>query len=181
LELRGARSEVQKDLREELALQLMDECKPEPNSEMNVHQAVKYRDGLMLGFVVFAPLRPKNLVSLEIGCHLVLEGDRWFIIVPREETKTRKRIEFEIPKLLVPYLTTYLAIVRPTILRGRTHTALWVSANGGALCYVGTTKSFARLSSRLGVLFSPHDARDAAADSPQREEVSKFAQTTPSC
>jgi site-specific recombinase XerD len=116
----------------------------------------------MLGVLAFAPIRPKNLASLKISRHLIHGKERWFIVVPCEETKTAKRIQFEIPPLLVPYLTAYLAVVRPTILRGRTHTALWVSPKGGALSYVGICKSFARLSTRLGVRISPHDARDAA-------------------
>jgi hypothetical protein len=146
----------------ELGLNLMDESKQQLKATVDVRQAVTFRDGLMLGLVAFAPLRPKNLSSLEIGRHLVLAGDRWFIIIPGDETKTKKLIQFEIPKILLPYLTLYLETVRPAILQGRTHPALWVSPKGGALSYVGICKSFARLSARLGVRFSPHDARDAA-------------------
>jgi integrase/recombinase XerD len=148
----------------ELGLKLMDESKRELNAKMDVRQSVAYRDGLMLGLVAFSPLRPKNLSSLEIGRHLVQLHDRWFVIIPREETKTKKPIQFEIPKILVPYLTFYLDTVRAAILRGRRHNALWVSPKGGALSYVGICKSFARLSERLGVRFSPHDARDAAVN-----------------
>jgi integrase len=146
----------------ELGLKLMDETAIEPGTKIDVHQGVAYRDGLILSVLAYGPLRPKNLVSLEMGRHLFVDRDRWFIVVPREETKTKKRIQFEIPKLLLPYLTVYLEAVRPAILRGRTHTALWVSASGGALSYVGVVKSFARLSESLGVRISPHDARDAA-------------------
>ncbi len=80
------------------------------------------------------------------------------------EAKRRQKNAFysKLPETLVPYLTVYLEIVRPAILRSKIHTALWVSAKGGALSYVGLGKSFARISSRLGVRISPHDARDAA-------------------
>jgi hypothetical protein len=146
----------------DLGLQLIDECKPERNAKMHVRQAVNYREGLMLGLLAFAPLRLKNLASLDTGRHIVVERDRWFVIVPREETKTKKPINFEIPDILLPYLRFYLEAVRPGILRGRKTTALWVSPKGGALSYVGISKSFARLSKRLGVRFSAHDARNAA-------------------
>jgi integrase/recombinase XerD len=146
----------------ELGLKLMDDNKPEPHAKLALRQAVAYRDGLMIALVAFVPIRPKNLTSLEIGRHLVQEGDRWFIVVPREETKTGKRIQFEMPDLLLPYLTFYLEVVRPGILRRNTHTALWVSSSGRPLSYVGICKSFARQSTRVGVRFSPHDARDAA-------------------
>jgi integrase len=146
----------------ELGLKLMDEAKQRLESKFDIPQAVAYRDGLMVGLLAFAPLRPKNLAALEIGRHVLVDRDRWFVVVPHAETKTRKRMQFEIPELLVPYLTVYLEGVRPAILRGRRHTALWVSSKGGALSYVGITKSFARLSTCLGVRFSSHDARDAA-------------------
>jgi hypothetical protein len=148
----------------ELGLKLMDESKQRLDAKFDIRRAVTFRGGLMLSLVAFAPLRPKNLASLEIGRHLVLERNRWFVIVPREETKTKKRLQFEIPMILHPYLSFYLDIVRPGILRRRRHNALWVSPKGGALSYVGMCKSFARLSEALGVRFSPHDARDAAVN-----------------
>jgi integrase len=146
----------------DLGLKLMDECKPELGAKIDIHKAVTYRNGLISSLLAYRPLRPKNLISLEIGRHLFVDRDRWFIVVPQEETKTKKRVRFEIPEQLVPYLKAYLEAVRPAILRGRTRTALWVSAKGGALSYVGLVKSFARISKCLGVRISPHDARDAA-------------------
>jgi integrase/recombinase XerD len=147
----------------ELGLQLMDESKPLPDNAFSIHNAVNYRDGLMAAFVAFIPIRPKNLTALEISRHLVLEGDRWSVIIPSEETKTGTPLEFLFPEILVPYLAFYLEVVRPRILRRGTSTALWVSPKGGALSYVGIVKSFRRLSDRLGVRIAPHDARDAAA------------------
>ncbi len=147
----------------DLGLKLMNESKPQPDASLDVHQAVAYRDGLMIALLAFVPIRPKNLASLEIGRHIVLEKGRWFVLVPREETKSGKRIQFEVPELLVPFLDVYLESVRPGILAGKKLRALWVSPKGRALSYVGIVKSFARLSTRLGVRISPHDARDAAA------------------
>jgi integrase/recombinase XerD len=147
----------------ELGLQLMDEGKPLPDDAFSIHDAVHYRDGLMAALVAYIPIRPKNLAELEIGRQLVLEGDRWFVIIPREETKTGTPIEFLVPEMLIPYLALYLEVVRPRILRRGTCTALWVSPKGGALSYVGIVKCFQRLSDRLGVRIAPHDARDAAA------------------
>jgi integrase len=148
----------------ELGLKLMDENKPQPGASLNVHQAVAYRDGLMIAVLAYVPIRPKNLTSLEIGRHLVLERDRWFVLVPREETKSGKRVQFELPEALIPYLKLYLENVRPGILAGKKLHALWVSPKRGPLSYVGITKSFARLSGHLGVRISPHDARDAAVN-----------------
>lgn len=146
----------------ELGLNLMDENKPKPLAQFDVQHAVAYRDGLILAILAHEPLRPKNLISLDIVRHLVVQGERRFIIVPGAETKTGKRQRFEVPPLLVPYLTTYIDVVRPAVLRDKIHSALWISRLGGILSYGGLVKSFARISARLGVRISPHDVRDAA-------------------
>lgn len=146
----------------EHGLALMDENRPAADACLDVHSAVAYRDGLISALLAYEPFRPKNLVSLEIGRHLIVERERWFIVVPREETKTRKRLRFEVPDVVIPYLRYYLEVVRPELLRDKNHSALWVSQWGGAFSYVGLVKSFARISARLGVRISPHDARDAA-------------------
>ena len=103
----------------ELGLKLMDENKPEPTAKLDVHRAVAFRNGLMATILAYVPIRPKNLTSIQIGRHIIQERERWFIIVPREETKTGKRHQFEVPKILVPYLRAYLDVVRPTMLRGK--------------------------------------------------------------
>ena len=148
----------------ELGLRLMDESKPATGNSISLHSAVRYRDGLVAAFVAFIPIRSRNLTALELGRQIVRDGDRWFVIVPREETKTGTPLEFLIPELLKPYLAFYLDTVRPRILGLRTCAALWVSPKGGgALSRVGMKKSFNRLSSRLGFRITAHDARDAAA------------------
>jgi hypothetical protein len=95
----------------------------------------------MVALLAFIPARRKNLAALEVGRHVIQQGDRWFIIIPREETKTGTPIEFLIPELLVSYLTVYLDVVRPQILRGALCAALWVRPiRNGALSEVGLKK-----------------------------------------
>jgi integrase len=149
----------------DLGQQLMDESKQDAGTPISKRAAVQYRDGLMAALLAFHPIRHKNLAALEIGRHFVLERGRWFILIPREETKTGAAIEFEIPELLNPYLTFYLDVVRPRMLRHPTCTALWVSDQGGALSYVTIKHVFKRLSSRIGFRIAAHDARDAMATS----------------
>jgi len=147
----------------DLGEQLMGESKPQPGAPISKRDAVRYRDGLMVALLAFDPIRPKNLAALEIGRHVVLQGDQWFLVIPREETKTKTPLQFPIPELLEPYLVCYLDVVRPRLLRRPTCTALWVSNQGGALSYEALTHIFRRLSTRLGLHIAPHDARDAVA------------------
>ena len=115
----------------DLGQQLMDESKPAPGTAISKDDAVRYRDGLMIALLAFIPIRRKNLAALEIGRHLVREGDGWFVIIPREEAKTGTPIEFPVPELLNSYLAVYLDIVRPRMLRRPACAALWVSSQGG--------------------------------------------------
>ena len=148
----------------ELGQQLMGESKPRLCSPISIDDAICYRDGLMIALLAFIPLRRKNLAALEIGRHLVREGDNWFIIIPREETKTRVVIEFPVPELLKSYLVIYLDIVRPQMFPGPGCAALWMNSKGGALAYAAIGKAIGRHSlSRLGFRITLHDARDAAA------------------
>jgi integrase len=148
----------------DLGQQLMEESKPTPGTPIRMDDAVRYRDGLMIALVAFNPMRRKNLAALEIGRHLVREGDGWFVIIPCEEAKTGTPIESPVPELLESYLAIYLDIIRPRMLRRPNCGALWVSPQGGALVYGSIGQVFSRHStSRLGFRITPHDARDAAA------------------
>jgi integrase/recombinase XerD len=118
----------------ELGQKLMDESAPTSDHPVQLRDAIQYRDGLMIALLAFVPLRRKNFAALEIDRHLVQEEDEWFVIIPAEETKTGAATEFPIPEILHRYLTTYLNIVRPRMLK-RNSMALWVSPKGGALSY----------------------------------------------
>ena len=147
----------------DLGQELMDESQPSPNTPIRMADAVRYRDGLMIALVAFVPIRRKNLAAIEIGRHLIQDGDGWFIIIPSTETKTSTPIEFAVPELLRPYLATYLNVVRPRLLR-RPCNALWISQKGGALSYSAIWGVITRHTARrLGVRIAPHDVRDAAA------------------
>jgi integrase/recombinase XerD len=143
----------------------MDESLPAASTSIRMADAIRYRDGLMIALLAFIPLRRKNFAALEIGRHLIREGDCWFVIVPCSETKkSTSFIDFPIPEFLNPYLATYLAIIRPRMLRHPICKALWVSPGGGALTYSAIwpipTRHTAR---RLGIRVAPHDGRDAGA------------------
>jgi integrase/recombinase XerD len=147
----------------DLGEQLMDESEPAPPEPISTYDAIQYRDGLMIALVAFIPIRRKNLAALEIGRHLVREGGRWFVVVPGQETKTGRPIDYPVPELLTPYLATYLNIIRPQLLQHTTCVALWLNSRGGALAYAAIGDIFGRHSmSRLGFRVTPHDARDAA-------------------
>jgi integrase/recombinase XerD len=142
---------------------MMEDCKLKPNLPIILDAAIRYREGFMLAFLAFVPLRPKNLRALDIGRQLIRERERWFVTIPPDETKTETAIDFELPALLEEYLGVYLELARPRILRDKACAALWMSPKGGRLSSPGLLTSFSRISRRLGFHITPHDARDAAA------------------
>ncbi len=149
----------------DLGQQLMDESiLAEPDTPISMDDAVRYRDGLMIALVAFIPIRLKNLAALELGRHILCEGNSWSIIVSGEETKTGRSIDYPIPTFLESYLATYLNIIRPQMVAHSTCAAFWLNSRGGALAYAAIGDIFSRHSeSRLGFRLTPHDARDAAA------------------
>jgi hypothetical protein len=102
----------------QLGQQLMDESKPRAGTQTLMSDVIRYRDGLMIALLAFIPLRRKNIVAIKIDRHLIQEGDGWFVVISAAETKTGTAIEFAVPELLATYLSTYLDVIRPRILRG---------------------------------------------------------------
>jgi integrase len=142
---------------------LMDESKPAPDTPIGIDDAIRYRDGLMIALVAFVPIRRKNLAALEIGRHLVRDGESWSVVVSDKETKARKSLDYPVPELLEPYLATYLTVVRPQMRPLPTCAALWLNTRGGTLAYGAIGDIIARhLTSHFGFRVTLHDARDAA-------------------
>jgi integrase len=162
----------------QVGLSLMDQNAPQ-GERITLSQAISYRDGLMIALLAFAPLRRKNLVSLEIGRHIIGESNDRYVVIPAFETKTRTPIEFAIPALLISYLDIYLAVVRPRLLKNPLCQALWISPRGEALHYGAIGNIVARHSfSLLGIRLTPHDTRDAAATTWALADPSKIGTAT---
>jgi hypothetical protein len=82
----------------ELGLELIEESGPSGKAPSTTSDALHYRDGLMIALLAYVPLRLNNFVGLEIGQDLVKEGEKLFIIIPPRDSKTRIRLEFQIPR-----------------------------------------------------------------------------------
>jgi hypothetical protein len=101
----------------------------------------------MIALLSYAPLRLNNFVGLQIDRDLIKEGDRWFIIIPPQNDKTRTDLEFQIPEDLENEFSTYINDVRPRLLRQPACKALWVSSRGGALSASSSEPIIARYTS----------------------------------
>ena len=129
-------------------------------------ERVAYRDTLMLAMIAARPVRLKNVSSMRIGRHLVLEGSTWLLVFPGAEVKNRRLLEYAVPRSLVPYLETYLDRVRPTFLKRGPSDALWPTFEGDPLDDHSIYYRFMIVTKRLlGVEINPHLLRDCAATS----------------
>src|SRR5262249_29619539 len=104
-----------------------------PGARSELARAALYRDGLLLVFLAYHPLRLRNLSSLRIGRHLFDHGDRIVLWLDAPETKARSPIEQELGSRLSCAVRRYIDRYRPVLLRARgrwhapTGDALWVS------------------------------------------------------
>lgn len=144
-------------------------------TSLTVQLASRYRDALALGFLVWSPIRRRNLAALELGTNLRLEGDRWRVNFRADETKDKSALSFGLPDdgEYQNALGCYLISIRPRLLKAREVSAfalpqlsgpLWVSTRGTAMTAHALYYAVNRCSERLlGVRINPHLLRDCAA------------------
>ena len=127
---------------------------------------------LMIALLAARPVRLANLASIEINRHLERHGEEYWLIFPAKEVKTRRHLEFPLPRDLIEPLRIYLSRHRPILMtrNGRwntgPHDGLWVSAHGSKLSAGRIEKLIGmRTHERFGHSINPHLFRDAAATS----------------
>jgi integrase/recombinase XerD len=148
---------------------MMDEAE-DSGALSELGRAALYRDGLLLVFLAYHPLRLRNLASLRIGHHLLVQEDRIVLRIEASETKARKRMEQVLSPRLALAVRRYIDRYRGALVRagGRWHApaadALWVSRDGSP-CDAQTLRNIVRKRSAgpNGRPLSPHLFRSMAA------------------
>jgi integrase len=123
------------------------------------------RNGLLIVLLALHPVRIKNFAGLTLGDTFVGAGNRWWLHIPAEDTKSHRMDERQVPEFVTDFVNRYLQIHRPLLCRSLEHQALWISSTTGKQM---TTKNLATLISKitretLGVDVSPHLFRTAGA------------------
>ena len=164
-----------------LGLDLMAEAEAAPEGG-GVDAALAFRDGLMIALLATRPLRQRNLLTIEIGQHLLQADGGWLLSFRGEETKTRRPLEFTVPRALHAPLDRYLRHWRPLLLEigrrrhpdGRGRAAgdrLWVTIDGTAVSAGAQQTALAhRTRARFGRIVNVHLFRDCAATSIAAED-----------
>jgi integrase/recombinase XerD len=147
-----------------------------PSAGSPLARAATYRNGLMIALLAARPLRRANFASIEVGRHLIKQGEQYVLRFRRPETKTDVPIEDAVPTALVPNLERYLSHHRPILIRrtGRWRNRLPDLAEPGAFLWISRYCSpmsegaiYDQITKLTRVKFghelSPHLFRDSAA------------------
>lgn len=75
-----------------------------------------WEDAIAIGILLYCPLRVSNLAGIDITRHLQRAGKkRTYLVVPANEVKNKRPLEFELPPHLVAMIDSYLAARAPTL------------------------------------------------------------------
>ncbi|MDB5416472.1 MAG: hypothetical protein JWR10_4807 [Rubritepida sp.] len=139
--------------------------------------ALLFRDGFAIALLSLNPLRRGNFLGLEIGRHLIRDGEGRTVLIPPTETKNKRSFELPFPDCLEPALELYLALYRPRLIamRGGVDPArelreagqkLWIARSGMPMSPGALTKALARhCLARFGHTVNAHLFRDCAVTS----------------
>jgi integrase/recombinase XerC len=140
------------------------------NNLTELQEAMMYRDGAIIALLAARPIRIDNFASLQMDHSFVGDGASYKIMLKADETKNRRRLEYEVPAPLVPQINRYIDHYRPALTTcGSRYTpavfdALWVSREGGPLSAQSLRQAVNhRTLAAFGVAIPPHRFRDAAA------------------
>jgi integrase/recombinase XerD len=158
----------------EACIEEMSRIAAEP-AHLSFETASRYRDAFALGFLVWSPIRRRNLSALNLGDTLRFDAGRWRVAFGAEATKDKSPLTFALPEdhAYQQALEHYLMRIRPRLLRSpaiahdtlsHQRGPLWISTRGKAMTahalYYAVTRSSERL---LGAPLNPHLLRDCAA------------------
>ena len=126
--------------------------------------AIRYRQALMIAFLVCRPVRRRTLLGMNVGKHLRATPEGFHVHFTSEDMKDKKARDFALPESLVVPMQHYLDTHRPVLLQDKTTGALWLGEHGDPVKADSLSKELPRVTKQLlGVLLRPHAFRHIAA------------------
>ncbi|SHK50534.1 Phage integrase family protein [Shimia gijangensis] len=134
------------------------------NRYSHMMQAIRFRQGLMIAFLVTRPVRRRTLLATDLNDHLKMQTDGMHLHYEAKDIKTKRPQDFPLPKVLIPHMQRYLEVHRPVLLQGKSHSALWINQYGDPITPDGFSREFPKVMKRvLGLELRPHAFRHVAA------------------
>jgi integrase len=127
---------------------------------------VKAQDALLIGLLMYVPLRRANLTRLEFGRHISWPGGSRrpaLLFIPAAEMKNGQPYEAEIGEPLAARMWTYRERIVPAAV-GTESSFLFVNVDGTVKSPDSVATRFSRLMRQeLGLVMSPHQTRHVLA------------------
>jgi integrase len=83
-------------------------------------RATQVRNGIMVALLTLCPIRLKNFAALELQASFRRVGTRWWIVLDRKDTKSRRPDERRVPGDLDAAIEAYLFVHRPVLAAAKT-------------------------------------------------------------
>ena len=100
-------------------------------SHPTVTDAVVVQSALAVAILLAAPVREKNLASLDLEMHIDrVNNDAGYFVFPAHEVKNARDIEMPLSASALNLLDLYVEVYRPLLLKGAHSSKLFVSWNG---------------------------------------------------
>lgn len=132
----------------------------------DLQRAIHVRQALMIGFLIARPIRRRSLLCMEVGTHIIPDGEGYRLRFDGHEMKDGRARSFLLPAKLVPMMQAYLDHHRPVLANGKDTNALWLSQYGDPITEDGLSRELPKVTQKyLGVEMRPHAFRHVAATS----------------
>jgi integrase len=144
----------------EAILRLLPRSGPPSHAE-----AIRVQTALAIAILLVAPMRVKNLASLDVGRHVLRSrpGGARHIVIPAEEVKNRTALAFEVSHGVAEIMDVYLARCRPRLAKDRDG-YLFPARKGGAKTPGQLAQQIKRtIATETGIDFNAHAFRHLAA------------------
>jgi integrase len=132
-----------------------------------IKAAVSAQLAVAIAILTFAPIRLRNLVSIELGQNLIKPGGLntpYWLVFPHYDVKNRVDLNFKFDQPLSDLIDEYVHEFRPTLLRGANGPWLFPGEAGRSKHSLQFSKQVTvRIQKAVGIRISVHQFRHAAA------------------
>ncbi|MGO9398574.1 MAG: tyrosine-type recombinase/integrase [Xanthobacteraceae bacterium] len=132
-----------------------------------IKAAVMAQLAVAIAIETFAPIRLRNLISIELGKNLIKPGGLntpYWLVFPNYDVKNRVDLNFKFDEPLTDLIAEYVDEYRPILLRGANSNWLFPGENGEAKNGLLFSKQITeRIQKAVGLRITVHQFRHAAA------------------
>jgi integrase len=133
----------------------------------SIKAAVAAQLAVAIAILTFAPIRLRNLVSIELGQNLIKPGglnSPYWLVFPHYDVKNRVELNFKFDETLTELIDEYVHEFRPALLRGANASWLFPGENGQPKhSLLFSQQITVRIQKAIGLRITVHQFRHAAA------------------